>query len=76
MCRSILGGGGVPAPVALPEAQPLPQTVQEGDAGPAAARDDERRRRLQAAAANNTLVTGGQGVLGQANTGGGSLYGQ
>ncbi len=74
MCKSILGGGKV-APVVLPEAQPIPATVQEGDAAVMSSRDNERRRRLQAAAANNTLVTGGQGVIGQANTGGGQLMG-
>lgn len=64
--------------VVIPKAEPLPAqpaAVQEPDAATSAARDNERKRRLRAASSNNTLVTGGAGVQGDANTGGKQLFG-
>lgn len=75
MCTSLLSTPKA-SPVVVPEAQPAPAAVQEGDAGVATAREDLRKRRLAASGANNTLVTGGQGLVSQANTGGGQLFGQ
>lgn len=59
-------GGGQQAPVA-PQVQDF--AVQQS-------RDRERRRRLKSAQASSTLLTGGQGVTGQANTGIKQLFGE
>lgn len=74
MCKSVFGGSK-PAPVVLPEATPQPAQVQEGDAAVTEARDKERKRRAAASGGNDTLVTGGQGLINTANTGGGQLLG-
>ena len=75
MCKSVFGGGSKPAPVVLPAVQEPPAQVQEGDAAVSTARENERKRRLAASGGNNTLVTGGQGLIGSASTGGGQLLG-
>lgn len=72
MC--LMSAPSAPPPTVIPSA-PAP-TPQEQDPAVAKARDEERRRKQRAAQGTNTLVTGGQGLLQQPNTGGKQLYGQ
>lgn len=74
------GGSSSPPPVVMPAAPvapaPVQATPQAQDPAVQQSREDDRLRRLRAQQANDTLLTGGAGVTGSANTATKSLFGQ
>ena len=71
-------GGSKPKPPKVTPT-PLPPVVVapiEADTSAASAGDEERRRRRAATGRSDTVLTGGLGVTGQAQTGGKKLLGE
>lgn len=72
-----IGGKSPSPPKSSPT--PLPPVMVapiEADTAAASAADDEKRRRRAASGRSDTVLTGGMGAAGQAQTGGKKLLGE